>query len=261
MKLQRLLCLTRKAVDEYHLIEDGDRIAVGISGGKDSLTLLYALHGLKRFYPKKFEIIAVTIDLGFEGVDFSPVQALCSELGVEYHVLPSHIAEIIFDIRKESNPCSLCAKLRRGQLYDTVKQFGCNKVAYGHHMDDFVETMLLSLTYEARFFTFSPMSYMDRTGITVIRPMMFVPEEDIKGFVKLYNVPVVHNPCPADGYTRRQYMKDLLADLNRDAPGVKERMFHAVCEGNIAGWPEHFPDPRKGTKGRKAAGPGSACEP
>ena len=255
MKLQRLLCLTRKAVDEYHLIEEGDRIAVGISGGKDSLTLLYALHGLQRFYPKKFELTAVTIDMGFPGVDFSPVQDLCDSMGIEYHVLPSHIAEIVFDIRKESNPCSLCAKLRRGQLYDTVKQFGCNKVAYGHHMDDFVETMMLSLTYEARFFTFSPMSYMDRTGITVIRPMMFVPEEDIRGFVNKYEVPVVHNPCPADGYTRRQYMKDLLADLNRDAPGVKDRMFHAICEGKIPGWPEYFPDPRKGTKGRKTTPP------
>ena len=249
MKLQRLLCLTRKAVDEYRMIDDGDRIAVGISGGKDSLTLLTALRGLQRFYPKHFDIVGVTCDLGFEGMDFSPVRQMCDDMGVEYHIVKTGIAGVVFDSRKESNPCSLCAKMRKGALNEAVKALGCNKVAYAHSMDDMVESMMLSMIYEARFYTFSPVTYLDRADLTVIRPLMFVPEEDIIGFVNKQGYTIVKNRCPADGYTRRQYVKELLCEINHNAPGVKERLFHAVLEGNIKGWPERHEDPLKGKRG------------
>lgn len=241
MKLQQLLSLTRKAVDEYQMIETGDRIAVGISGGKDSLTMLYALHGLRRFYPHSFELHAVTVDLGYEKSDFSRIRDLCESLEVPYMVVPTEISRIIFEERKESNPCSLCAKMRKGALNQAVKELGCNKVAYAHHRDDLIETMLLSLIYEGRFFCFSPRTYLDRMDLTVIRPLMFVSEADIIGFRNKYDLPTEKNPCPADGYTRRQYVKELLADLNRQNPGVKERMFSAVLNGNIKGWPKRIP--------------------
>lgn len=241
MKLQQLLSLTRKAVDEYQMIETGDRIAVGISGGKDSLTMLYALHGLRRFYPHSFELHAVTVDLGYEKSDFSRICDLCESLEIPYTVVPTEISRIIFEERKESNPCSLCAKMRKGALNQAVKELGCNKVAYAHHRDDLIETMLLSLIYEGRFFCFSPRTYLDRMDLTVIRPLMFVSEADIIGFRNKYDLPTEKNPCPADGYTRRQYVKELLADLNRQNPGVKERMFSAVLNGNIKGWPKRIP--------------------
>lgn len=241
MKLQHLLSLTRKAVDEYQTIEDGDRIAVGISGGKDSLTLLYALHGLMRFYPKRFSLHAVTVDLGFSASDYSAIESLCAEMDIPYTVIRTEISQIIFEERKEENPCSLCAKMRKGALNQAVRELGCTKVAYAHHRDDLIETMLLSLIYEGRFFCFSPKTYLDRTGLWVIRPMMFVNEADIIGFKNKYALPVIKNPCPADGFTRRQYAKELLAELNRTNPGVKERMFSAILNGNIQGWPERTP--------------------
>ena len=241
MKLQQLLSYTRKAVDEYSMIQEGDHIAVGISGGKDSLTLLYALHGLKRFYPQKFELSAVTVDLGYEDCDFSPVKSLCRELDVPYHIVKTDISRILFEERKESNPCSLCAKMRKGALNQAVKEMGCNKVAYAHHKDDIVETMLLSLIFEGRFYSFSPKTYLDRMELTVIRPIMFVDEADVIGFKNKYNLPVVKSACPVDGYTKRQYAKDLLADLNRQYPGIKQRMFTAILNGNIPGWPERIP--------------------
>lgn len=227
MELQRLLSYTRKAVDEYHLIDAGDKIAVGISGGKDSLTLLYALHGLKRFYPNPFELIAVSVDLGF-GMDFSPVEELCHKLEIPYTVVRTDIGRIIFEDRKESNPCSLCAKMRKGSLNEAVKKMGCNKVAYAHHKDDVVETLLLSLIFEGRFHTFKPNTYLDRMQLHVIRPLLFVEEADIIGFLHKMNLPVVKNPCPADGYTKREYAKELLRSMNREHPGTKERMFTAI---------------------------------
>lgn len=244
MKLQKLLSYTRKAVDEYQLIEEGDRIAVGISGGKDSLAMLYALHGLARFYPKHFEIEAVTVHLGHKDMDFGPVAALCEELGVPYTVVPSEIYQIIFEERKEENPCSLCAKMRKGALNEAVKALGCNKVAYAHHKDDLVETMLLSLIFEGRIHTFSPKTYLDRMDLTVIRPLIFVPEEDIIGFKNKYQLPLVKNACPADGYTKREYAKQLLRRLNLEHPGTKERMFTAILNGNFEGWPERIHNPR-----------------
>lgn len=241
MQLQRLLSYTRKAVDEYQMIEEGDHIAVGISGGKDSLTLLYALHGLKRFYPKKFDLTAITVDLGYEEFDLTPIQELCKELEIPYIIEKSDIYNILFNIRKESNPCSLCAKMRKGALNDAIKKVGCNKVAYAHHKDDIIETMLLSLIFEGRFHSFSPRTYLDRMDLTVIRPIMFVDEMDVIGFQNKYQLPVVKSKCPIDGHTKRQYAKELVRQLNQEHPGAKERMFHAILNGNTKGWPERIP--------------------
>lgn len=231
MKLQQVLSNIRKAVDDYQMIEDGDRIAVGISGGKDSLTLLNGLHGLKRFYPKHFELYAVTVDLGFQNLNLSAIQSMCEQLEVPYTIVKTEIANIVFEERKESNPCSLCAKMRKGALNDAIKQAGCNKVAYAHHKDDVVETMLMSLIYEGRFHTFSPVTYLDRTDITVIRPLIYMNEVDVIGYVNKHQIPVVKSPCPADGYTKREYVKELLRHLNQENPGVKERMFTAIQNG------------------------------
>lgn len=236
MKLQQVFSYVRKAIDDYHMIEENDKIAIGISGGKDSLTLLYALHGLQRFYPKHFDIYAVTVDLGFQNLNLEEIKALCSSLGVEYHIIETDIAKIIFEDRKETNPCSLCAKMRKGALNDAIKAIGCNKVAYAHHKDDVVETMLMSLIFEGRFHTFSPVTYLDRTELTVIRPLLYMNEADVIGFINKYQVPVVKSPCPADGNTKREYIKELLKHLNQENPGVKERMFTAIHNGNLKGW-------------------------
>ena len=241
MKLQQLLSYTRRAIDDYCLIDSGDKIAVGLSGGKDSLTLLYALHGLKRFYPKKFELSAISIDLGYEKCDFTPVIELCKELDVPYKIVKTDIAHILFDERKESNPCSLCAKMRKGALNDKALEIGCNKIAYAHHRDDIIETMMLSLIFEGRFYSFSPKSYLDKTGLTLIRPLMYASEYDIKGFQNKMNLPVAKNPCPVDGHTKRQYVKDLINGLNKEYPGIRERFFTAILEGNIKGWPPRNP--------------------
>ncbi len=238
MKLQQLLSYTRKAVDDYQMIDEGDHIAIGISGGKDSLTLLYALHGLKRFYPKKFTISAITIDLGYEKFDTEPLRALCEELEVPYTVVKTDIAKILFEERQETNPCSLCAKMRKGALNDAVKEMGCNKVAYAHHKDDIIETMLLSLIFEGRFHSFSPKTYLDRMDLTVIRPMMYVDEMDVIGFQHKYNLPVAKSRCPIDGLTKREYAKDLVKQLNSEHPGARNRMFTAILNGKIQGWPE-----------------------
>ena len=236
MKLQQVLSYVRKAVDDYHMIEEGDKIAVGISGGKDSLTLLYALSDLRRFYPKHFELCAITVDLGFDNLNLDKIKELCIKLDVEYTIIKTDIAQIIFHDRKESNPCSLCAKMRKGALNQAIKEAGCNKVAYAHHKDDVVETMLMSLIYAGRFHTFSPVTYLDRMQLSVIRPLMYMNEADVIGFVNKYDVPVVKSPCPADGHTKREYIKNLLRDLNRENPGVKERMFTAITNGNLKGW-------------------------
>ena len=238
MRLQQVLSYVRRAADDYHMIQEGDRIAVGISGGKDSLTLLYALHGLQRFYPQHFELHAVTVDLGFQNLDLSRIESICrDELQIPYTIVKTDIADVIFEQRKEANPCSLCAKMRKGALNDAIKKEGCNKVAFAHHTSDVVETMLMSLIFEGRFHTFSPVTYLDRTGITVIRPLLYMNEADVIGFVNKNQVPVVKSPCPADGHTKREYVKQLLRQLNLENPGVKERMFTAITTGNLQGWP------------------------
>ena len=238
MKLQKLLSLTRQAIDAYGMIKENDKIAVGISGGKDSLTLLYALSHLRKFYPDKFDIVAVTVDLGFDNLNLEEIREFCKKLGVEYQIIKTQIAEVVFQVRKESNPCSLCAKMRKGALNDAIKELGCNKVAYAHHRDDIIETMLLSLLFEGRFYAFSPKTFLDRMQLTVIRPMMYVPEVDVIGFRNKYQLPVAKNPCPADGATKREYAKQLVRQLNLENPGVKDRMFHAITNGNIEGWPQ-----------------------
>lgn len=236
MKLQKLYSYTRKAMDDFQMIKENDSIAVGISGGKDSLTLLYALAGLRRFYPVHYSLTAITVDLGYPDFDLTEIKALCQKLDVPYHIIPTQIEAIIKEQNKKNSPCSLCAKLRKGALNHAVIELGCNKVAYAHHKDDIIETMLLSLMFEGRFYAFPPVTHLDRSNLDVIRPLMYVPEVDVIGFKNHYNLPVVKNPCTFDGKTKRQYAKDLLQQLNKDHPGVKNRLFTAILNGNIPDW-------------------------
>ena len=233
---KRLLSHARRAVDDYNMIEDGDKIAVGISDGKDSLALLTALAGLKRFYPKKFEVIGISIDMGLEGMDFSGVAKYCEELGVEYKIVKTEISNIIFNVRKEPNPCSLCAKMRRGALNLAAVEEGCNKVALGHHFDDVVETFMLNLFFEGRIGTFSPVTYLSRMNITVIRPLIYMPEKDVRYFASKTELPVVTSTCPADGNTERENMKQLLASIERGNKGLRYRIFGAIQRGEIDGF-------------------------
>lgn len=247
--MQKLLSTMRRAITDYNMIKDGDHIAVGVSGGKDSLTLLTALKRYQRFSPEKFELSAVTVDLGFKDTDQGEVQALkdyCAELDVPYYIVPSDIAEIIFDARKESNPCSLCSKMRRGALNNEAKRIGANKIALGHHADDVIQTMLLSLFYEGRLSTFSPTAYMDRSQIEMIRPFIYVWEKDLKGVVNKLNLPVLHNPCPANKNTEREYTNELIKEISQHIPFVKARMLGAIQHperNNL--WPMPDPKPRK----------------
>ncbi len=239
MKLQKLLSYTRQAVDDYRMIEAGDRIAVGISGGKDSLALLCALSRLREFYPREFELQAVTVDLGYNGFDLHPILSLCEKLEVSCRIVPTEIASIVnHKIPEGASPCPLCAKMRKGALNDAALALGCSKVAYAHHMDDIIETAFLSLIYEGRFYAFPPVTRLEHTGLTVIRPLLYASEAEIKGFQNKYRLPVVKNPCPVDGTTRREYVKNLLGQMNRETPGVKKRLFHAIIHGNITGWPQ-----------------------
>ncbi len=238
MKLQQLYSYTRRAIDDYNMIDENDKIAVGISGGKDSLTLLYSLHGLMRFYPKKFTLEAITVDLGLGIQKLDDIRKLCQQLGVNYSVVDTEIGKIVFDDRLETNPCSLCAKMRKGALNEKALELGCNKIAYAHHKDDIIETMFLSLIYEGRFHSFSPYTFLDRTGLTVIRPMMYVDEAAVINFQNTYDLPVAKNPCPVDGHTKRQYVKELLRQITNENPGVRERLFHAITSGKIKGWPD-----------------------
>ena len=240
-EMKRLLSFVRRAVDDYNMIEDGDRIAVGISGGKDSLTLLATLAELRRFYPKRFEIVAITVDMGFEGAglgkcDFSEVRELARRLHIEYRIVKTDIAKIIFNVRREPNPCSLCAKMRRGSLHAEAVAAGCNKVALGHHYDDAVETFIMNLFFEGRLGCFSPVSYLSRRDITLIRPLIYATEKDVEYFVRRRTLPVVKSPCPEDKATERENVKQLLLKLEKENKGLKHRIFHAICEGNIDGF-------------------------
>ncbi len=236
--IKRVLSFLRRGVDDYNMIDGGDKIAVGVSAGKDSLTLLCAMAALRRFYPKKFELCAITVDMGFEGADFGPIQELCRSLDVPYHIQHTEISKIIFDVRKEKNPCSLCAKMRRGALYGFAKELGCNKVALGHHFDDVVETFMLNLFFEGRLGCFQPVTYLSNTGITLIRPMLYMPEKDIRYFASRADLPVIKSPCPADGNTEREEMKKLLAALERENKGLRYRIFGAIQRGGIDGFKE-----------------------
>ncbi len=238
MDQKRLLSYVRQAVDDYQLLNDQDKVAVGISGGKDSLALLYALKQLQRFYPKRFTLTAFTVHPGFEDFHLEPVIGFCKELEVPYEVIDTQIRTIVFQHNPSENPCSLCARLRKGALNEAAVRHGCNKIAYGHHRDDLIETMLMSLFYEGRFHSFSPKTRWERTGLTLIRPLFYVPEAELNGFQKKYSIPAVHNPCPADGHTKRQYIKDLLRTLNTKNPGIKNRMFAAIQSAGFEDWPE-----------------------
>ncbi|MBR2354040.1 MAG: tRNA 2-thiocytidine(32) synthetase TtcA [Clostridia bacterium] len=234
--IKRVLSYVRRAVDDYDMIREGDKIAVGVSAGKDSLALLCAMAELRRFYPKPFELCAVTVDMGFEGMDFSGIQALCDELEVPYHIIHTEISKIIFDVRKEKNPCSLCAKMRRGALYRGAKELGCTSVALGHHFDDVVETFMLNLFYEGRIGCFQPVTYLSNTDIYMIRPMIYMPEKDVRYFAGKVELPVVKSTCPADGNTEREEMKKLLAHLEKENKGLRYRIFGAIQRGEIDGF-------------------------
>lgn len=236
MKLQKLLGYIRKAVDEYNMIEQGDKIAVGLSGGKDSVALLVALNSLKQFYPKKFELEAITISLNFDGMDFLPMINLCKELNINYTIENTFISQIVFDERKEKNPCSLCSKLRKGALNNTAKKLGCNRVALGHNKDDIIQTFFLSLFYESRINTFAPVTFLDRKQIYSIRPLMYAREADVKSFVKDSNLPIIKNLCPANGNTKRTQIKEFIYENEKIYDCFDEKIFGAIKRSNIYGW-------------------------
>lgn len=251
--MKHILSYTRRAVDDYSMIRAGDKIAVGVSAGKDSLTLLCAMAGLRRFYPQPFELIAITVDMGFGAIEanqgkempadpYADIRALCEKLEVPYHVVPSEIARIIFDVRKESNPCSLCAKLRRGALNNAAKELGCNTVALGHHFDDAVETFMLNLFFEGRIGCFQPVTYLSRVDLRVIRPLLYTPEKEVRAFAQTAELPVVKSSCPADSNTERESMKQLLASLERQHKGLRHRIFHAMQAHGVDGL--HLPERR-----------------
>ncbi len=234
--IQRILSYMRRAVDDYTMIRENERIAVGVSGGKDSLTLLCALSELSRFYPVPFSLCAITVDMGFPGNDFSAIEAFCQELSIEYRAVKTDIADIIFNVRKESNPCSLCARMRRGVLHGAAKEMGCTAVALGHHFDDAVETFMLNLFFEGRLGCFSPVTYLSNRDITLIRPLIYAKEKDIEYFANHTDLPIAKNLCPEDKATERESMKLLLRDLERKNPGLRHRIFHAFTEGKIDGF-------------------------
>ncbi len=234
--MKRIVSKVRKAIEDYDMIQEGDRVAVGVSGGKDSLVLLAALASLSRYYPKKFSVVGLTLDMGYD-CDYSEIKKFCNFYGAEHLVKKTNIKEVIFDYRKEENPCSLCAKMRRGALNDFAIEQGCRRVALGHHNDDVLETFMLSLMYEGRINCFSPVTYLDRSDIYQIRPLIYVREGDIKSIVKKCEVPVLHNECPANGVTKRQEVKDIISSLDKTVnPGLKKRMFTAIQNGGIDGW-------------------------
>lgn len=236
MKMQQMLSLVRRCVQDYNMIEDGDRIALGISGGKDSLAMLAVLKALQRFYPKKFELEAITVNIGFEGMDFTPVKEYCKKIGVNYTIVDTDIGEIVFDERKEKNPCALCAKMRKGALNTKVEELGCNKIALGHNRDDVIETFLMALLYEGRIHCFSPYTYLSRKKIASIRPLIYVPEKDVLGFARREGLPVVKSTCPVDGKTTREDIKNLVKEYGLKFDHFEDRTFNAIKRSPIEGW-------------------------
>lgn len=228
--------IVRRAVDDYTMIEENDKVAVGVSGGKDSMLLLVSLHHLKKFYPKPFHLEAVTIELGFDGMDFTPVAQLCDSLEIPFTCVKTDIKEIVFDIRKEDNPCSLCAKMRRGALNDTLRSRGISKLALGHHFDDAVETFMLSLLFEGRLSCFRPLTFLDRSGVTQIRPLIYAGEQKISKVAAALQLPIVENPCPQDKNSKRREIKDLLTAMCADYPDMKSKVFGAMQRLPLAGW-------------------------
>ena len=236
--MQKILGYLRKAIENYNMIEDGDKIAVALSGGKDSITLLMGLKALQRFFPKKFELIAVSINPGFEFFNSEFLKDTCSKIGVEYFEMESHIKEIVFDIRKEKSPCSLCANLRRGMLNSAAIEQGCNKLALGHNEDDVLETFFLNMLYAGNLSTFAPVSYMDRSKITLIRPLIYAPEKEIRKFIKRNGIEVMPKNCPMDGVSKREDMKEMLYKLTVKIPNVRANLIGAIKRAEINGWKE-----------------------
>jgi len=236
MNINKFTGLVRRCVEDYKMIEDGETIAVGVSGGKDSLSLLCSLENLRGYYPKRFKLHAVTLDMGFEGTDFSRVVKLCETLGVPYTLKRTDFAKVIFEDRQEKNPCSLCAKMRRGALHDTITELGIRKLALAHHYDDAVETFLMSLLFEGRINCFQPVTYMDRADITQIRPMLYVGEGTVIKLTERLDLPVVHNPCPMNGVSKREEVKVLLKDLSASYPDLKNKVFGAMQRLPLEGW-------------------------
>ncbi len=233
--MQKILSHMRKAIEEYHMIEENDKIGICLSGGKDSITLLHAFKALQRFYPKKFEIIAISIDPGFDFFDTTFLQDLCNKLEIPLFIEKNNAKEIVFDIRKEKNPCSLCANLRRGVINSIAIREGCNKIALGHNQDDVLETFILNLFYTGSIGTFSPVSYMDRTGITLIRPLIYTPEKDTKRFIKKNGLSVMKKVCPMDGTSKRESIKQLIFTLQKDIPMIRANLFGAI-QRNLEDW-------------------------
>ena len=234
--MQSILSHVRRCIEDYEMIAPGDRIAVGVSGGKDSLILLYAMAKLKEFYPVPFELHALTVHPGVPEMDFGPVAKLCEDLNVPYHIINTEIFDIIFNHRKEKNPCSMCAKMRRGAIHNAMQELGLNKIALGHHFDDAVETFFLSLFYEGRLSCFQPVTFLDRTGITQIRPLLYCGEGMVRNAAIRHELPIVHNPCPADGNTRRQEVKELIERLRKDYPNLKDYVFGAMQRLPLPEW-------------------------
>jgi tRNA(Ile)-lysidine synthase TilS/MesJ len=233
--MQEILSLVRRAVDDFDMITAADRIAVGVSGGKDSLLTLWALAELRRFYPKPFKVEAITLDMG-NNLDFSGVKSFCETLNVPYSIIPTNIFEIVFDIRKETHPCSLCAKMRRGALHSAAVERNCRKVALGHHFDDTVETFMLSLFFEGRISCFKPVTYLDRQDVTLLRPLLYVEEAQVRKAAVKLNLPIVENPCPVNGYTKRQEVKELLLTLEETYPDLRNKIFGAMKRYPLEGW-------------------------
>ncbi len=236
MKLQKLLSYVRRACDDYKMIDDDDKIAIGISGGKDSLALLIALKEMQRFYPKKYTLEAITVSLGLPNFDTTPVERLCEKIGVNYTVVKTDIGQIIFEERKESNPCSLCAKMRKGALNDEAVKLGCNKIALGHNKDDIIQTFFLSLFYEGRINTFCPVTFLDRMKVYSIRPLLYVPEKEVISFTKKNEVQIVKSPCPVDGYTKREDMKNFIYEQEKVYKDFSQKVFGAIQRSYIKGW-------------------------
>ena len=243
--MQRMMGLMRRCIDDYRMIQPDDKIAVGVSGGKDSLTLLTLLAALREYYPRPYELTAITIDMGLPGMDFGSVEEYCGRLGVPYRRVVTQIGPVIFEYRKEKNPCSMCAKMRRGALNQALLEQGFKKVALGHHHDDAVETFLMSLLFEGRLSCFQPVTYLDRTGVTQIRPMLYLTEKMVSNFAQEQRLPVVHNVCPSDKHTKRQEVKELIAALSATYPDLKNRVFGAMQRLPLPEWGV-TPHPRGG---------------
>ena len=237
--MQHILGLVRRCVEDYDMISAGETVAVGVSGGKDSLLTLTALARLQEFYPKSFRVEAITLETGMPNMDFSPVADYCEKLNVPYTRIAVPVYDIVFNERKEKNPCSLCAKLRRGSLNTALTDLGIRKIALGHHYDDAIETLLMNLLFEGRIGCFQPVTYLDRTGITQIRPLLYCREEDIRRAAQRLRLPVVHNPCPANGHSRRQEVKELISGLEGRYPDIKQKLFGSLQRYPLYGWNLH----------------------